>query len=44
MEKFEYDNFIIDYKNPLGQGGFGDVFKATEKKTGKVYAIKRRNK
>ena len=40
MEKFEYDNFIIDFKNPLGQGGFGDVFKAIEKKLGKFMQLK----
>ena len=39
--KFKFEDFKIDFKNPLGRGGFGDVYKAIEKKTKKVYAIKR---
>ena len=39
--KFKYDDFEIDFKKPIGVGGFGAVYKATEKNTGKVYAIKR---
>ena len=38
---YKFDDFIIDLKNPLGRGGFGDIYKATEKKTKKVFAIKR---
>ena len=40
-DKFKFNDFEIDFKKPLGEGGFGAVYKATEKKTGKVYAIKR---
>ena len=39
--KFKYDDFEIDFRNPLGKGGFSDVYKAKEKRTGKIYAIKR---
>ena len=35
------DDFEIDLNNPLGKGGFSDVYKAKEKKTNKIYAIKR---
>ena len=38
---FKYDDFEIEYKKPLGNGGFGEVYKAKEKSTGKEYAIKR---
>ena len=39
--KFKFDDFEIDFRNPLGKGGFSDVYKAKEKRTGKIYAIKR---
>ena len=39
--KFKYDDFEIDFRNPLGKGGFSDVYRAKEKSTGKIYAIKR---
>ena len=39
--KFKFDDFIIFFMNPLGKGGFGEVYKAIEKNTGKAYAIKR---
>ena len=39
--KFKFNDFEIDYKKPLGEGGFSAVYKATHKNTGKVYAIKR---
>ena len=39
--KFKYDDFEIDFKKPLGKGGFGDVYKAKEKSSEKEYAIKR---
>ena len=39
--KFKYEDFEIDIREPLGEGGFGAVYKATEKNTGKIYAIKR---
>ena len=39
--KYKYDDFEIDFKKPLGKGGFSDVYKAKEKSTGKEYAIKR---
>ena len=38
---FKFDDFNFDFTRPLGKGGFGDVYKATEKDTGKIYAIKR---
>ena len=39
--KFKFDDFEIDFRNPLGKGGFSDVYKAKEERTGKIYAIKR---
>ncbi len=39
--KPKFDDFEIDFRNPLGEGGGGTVYKATEKNTGKEYAIKR---
>ena len=42
MEKhFKYDDFNIDFKNPLGRGGNGSVYKATDKEDKVNYAIKR---
>ena len=38
---FKFEDFKIDFSNPLGKGGGGDVYKAKEKRTGKEYAIKR---
>ena len=38
---YKFDDFEIDLKKPLGKGGFGDVYKAKEKNSGKNYAIKR---
>ena len=38
---FNIENFEIDFLNPIGKGGFGEVYKGKEKNTGKVYAIKR---
>ena len=38
--KYKFDDFEIDLRKTLGRGGFGDVYKAIEKNTGKVYAIK----
>ena len=40
-KKFKYEDFEIDFTKPLGEGGFGTVYKAIEKETGKIYAIKR---
>ena len=40
-KNFKYDDFEIDFKKPLGEGGGGAVYKATEKKNGNIYAIKR---
>ena len=39
--KFKFDDFEIDFSKRLGKGGFGDVYKAIQKNSGKVYAIKR---
>ena len=39
--EFKFSDFDINFVEPLGKGGFGDVYKATEKNTGKIYAIKR---
>ena len=38
---YKYEDFKIDYDEPLGKGGFSEVYKATQKNTGKVYGIKR---
>ena len=42
--KYKIEDFEIDFMKPLGKGGFSEVYKATEKKTGKIYAIKRFSK
>ena len=42
--EFKYEDFEIDFDEPLGKGGFADVYKGKEKNTGKVYAIKRFSK
>ena len=39
--KFKFDDFEIYFRNPLEKGAFSDVYRAREKKTGKIYAIKR---
>ena len=39
--EFKFEDFEFDFRNPLGKGAFGTVYKAIEKKNGKVYAIKR---
>ena len=39
--KYKFEDFEINSDEPLGKGGFGDVYKATEKKSKKIYAIKR---
>ena len=39
--KFQFEDFEINFEEPLGKGGFFEVYKATEKNTGKVYVIKR---
>ena len=39
--KFKFDDFEIDFRNPLGKGWFGSVYKATDRNNGKVYAVKR---
>ena len=38
--KYKFDDFEIDFENCLGKGGYGAVYKATEKNSGKVYAVK----
>ena len=41
MNEFKIEDFEIDLKKPLGNGGFGSVYKATKKDSNEVYAIKR---
>ena len=41
MNNFKFDDFEIDFKTPLGEGGFGAVYKAKKKNTDELYAIKR---
>ena len=38
--KFKFNDFEIDYKKPLGEGGFGAVYKATQKNTEKFMQLK----
>ena len=42
--KFKYKEIEINFDEPLGKGGFAEVYKGKEKNTGKVYAIKRFSK
>ena len=42
--EFKFEDFEINFDEPLGKGGFGEVYKGKEKNTGKVYAIKRFSK
>ncbi len=44
MSLFNYDDFEIDFDKPLGEGGFGQVFKGKQKNSGKVFAFKRISK
>ena len=39
--EFKFEDFEIDFREPLGRGRFGDVYKVTEAKTDNIYAIKR---
>ena len=41
MNEFNFEDFEIDFENPLGEGGFSAVYKATRKNSNEVYAIKR---
>ena len=41
MKEFKFEDFDIDFRNPLGVGAFGAVYKATKKNSNEVYAIKR---
>ena len=41
MNEFRYEDFEIDFIKPLGEGGFGAVYKAIKKNSNEVYAIKR---
>ena len=41
IKKYEFNDFEIDFNHRLGNGTFGNVYKAKEKKTGKFFAIKR---
>ena len=35
------NDYDIDYKNILGRGGFGFVYKGKDKKTGELVAVKK---
>jgi serine/threonine protein kinase len=39
MEKVELSDLLID-NNILGEGGFAKVYKGTDRRTGKCYAVK----
>ena len=41
MKEFKFEDFDIDFRNPLGVGAFSAVYKATRKNSNEVYAIKR---
>ena len=41
MNEFRFEDFEFDFKKPLGEGGFGAVYKATRKNSNEIYAIKR---
>ena len=41
MKEFKFEDFDIDFRNPLGIGAFSAVYKATRKNSNEVYAIKR---
>ena len=41
MNEFRFEDFEIDFRKPLGEGGFGAVYKATRRNSNEVYAIKR---
>ena len=41
MNEFRFEDFEIDFRKPLGEGGFGAVYKATKINSKEVYAIKR---
>ena len=38
MQSYRIEDFILD--KPIGQGAYGQIYKATEQATGKVYALK----
>ena len=38
--KYKFDDFEFDLLNPLGIGKFGNVYKATEKNSGKFMQLK----
>jgi 3-phosphoinositide dependent protein kinase-1 len=42
MENFRLEDFILDA--PIGQGAFGQIFKASDIRTGTVYALKAVNR
>ena len=39
--EFKYEDFDIDFKDPLGEDGFGAVYKATKKKYGSNLCYKK---
>ena len=36
----KFEDFEIDFRNPLGESGNGNVYKAIEKKTGNFMQLK----